>query len=501
VAWALAATTWASTLPGIFPPDNPWNRDVSADPVHPGSDTFINAILTGNNKFLHADFGSNLDYGIPYVVVPGNQPKVAIAFTDYGDESDPGPYPVPKDAPVEGNGAAGDRHVCVLDRDNAILYEMYNAQYVGPGWKCSSGAIFDLKSNALRPDGWTSADAAGLPIFPGLVRYDDVAAGEITHALRFTVHATQGAYIHPATHKGSVDDPSFPPMGLRLRLKANFDLASYKGQALVILKALKKYGMLVADNGSDWFISGASDTRFNDDDLNQLKTVPGSAFEAVDTGAILGGSNSGYWGSGGGGTTSGSGDTNGAGGNAQATSNTFTDTDSDGFPDELEAALGTDSADPSSTPFGSAPVTPLALRISKLSIKLNFTRTGSDSLTLAALLPVPSGFSVSGQKIVVDVGGCVYPFELDGKGRHSGRFETARLSIRSAHGNVPQQDGKFTMTLTGHSLCNALRDEGLTNDNVGDSRIVPVIILFNQQMFRVDQKESYRVRGNRGMAQ
>jgi hypothetical protein len=269
----------------IFPPDNPWNQDVSALPVHPNSAVFIASINQDDNQFLHADFGSNPEYGIPYVVVPGTQPKVPIEFVDYGDESDPGPYPVPPDAPVE---AGGDRHVLVLDADACILYELYNADYIGPGWTASSGAIFDLRSNALRPEGWTSADAAGLPILPGLARYDEIDAGEIRHALRFTARRTQRAYIHPATHFASDDtDPSLPPMGLRLRLKASYDIAGFTGHARVILTALKKYGMLLADNGTSWFISGATDARWNDEDLDQLKTVPGSAFEAVDTGPIV----------------------------------------------------------------------------------------------------------------------------------------------------------------------------------------------------------------------
>jgi hypothetical protein len=210
---------------------------------------------------------------------------VPINFVEYGDESDPGPYPIPPDAPVE---AGGDHHVLVIDSDTCMLYELYHAEYVGPGWEAGSGAVFDLNSNKLRPEGWTSADAAGLPIFPGLVRYDEVSAGEIRHALRFTVERSQRAYIHPATHYASDrDDPSLPPMGLRLRLKANYDISRYTGMAKVILTALKKYGMIVADNGTSWFITGATDPRWDDDDLNQLKKVPGSAFEVVKSGEIV----------------------------------------------------------------------------------------------------------------------------------------------------------------------------------------------------------------------
>src|ERR1043165_1124057 len=201
----------------VFPADNPWNQDISNAPVHANSAVYILNILTGSNKFLHADFGTDLTTGIPYTVVPGDQPKVPITIKEFPEESDPGPFPIPLDATVEGDDPdAGDRHVCVIDKDNAILYELYHAVQVGDGWECGSAAKFDLKSNALRPDGWTSADAAGLPIFPGLARIDEVTAGEINHALRFTVHATQKAFIHPATHRGQNIGPEFPPMGLRL---------------------------------------------------------------------------------------------------------------------------------------------------------------------------------------------------------------------------------------------------------------------------------------------
>lgn len=271
----------------IFPADNPWNEDVSALPVDSNSSKYL-ASMNASTKFLHADFGSDLTYGIPYVVVPSTQAMVPVSF-DYADESDPGPYPIPRNAPIEGGtNATGDRHVLVLQSGVCKLYEMWNAKYVGPGWHAGSGALFALDSDKLRPDGWTSADAAGLPILPGLVRYDEVQSGVIRHALRFTVHATQAGFIHPATHfASSSTNPALPPMGLRVRLKASYDISRFTGASHVILVALKKYGMLVADNGSDWFISGASDTRFSDDNLNQLKTVPGSAFEVVHTGTIL----------------------------------------------------------------------------------------------------------------------------------------------------------------------------------------------------------------------
>ena len=268
----------------MFPADNPWNRDVANDPVDPNSANYIASIGASTN--LHPDFGSNPTYGIPYTVVPGTQPFVPITFTAYGSESDPGPYPIPPNAPVE---AGSDAHVLTLDSGNCTLYEMYAASKDtrGPGWFADAGAVFNLNSNALRPDGWTSADAAGLPILPGLVRYDEVTAGAIAHALRFTVVQSQKAYVHPATHYASSNtNANLPPMGLRVRLKASYNIASFTGGARVILNALKKYGMIVADNGSNWYISGSTDTRWNDNDLNQLKTVPGGAFEVVQLGTL-----------------------------------------------------------------------------------------------------------------------------------------------------------------------------------------------------------------------
>jgi hypothetical protein len=203
---------------------------------------------------------------------------------DYADESDPGPYPFPPDAPVE---AGGDAHVLVLDRDACLLYETFDSHRAGSGWRCGSGAVFDLRTNKLRPDGWTSADAAGLPILPGLVRRDEVLSGAILHALRFTVRRTQRAYVHPATHyASSSNDPDLPPMGLRVRLKASYDLSRFSGGPLVILAALKRYGMFLADNGSDWFITGETNTAWSDADLERLKGVPASAFEVVQTGEL-----------------------------------------------------------------------------------------------------------------------------------------------------------------------------------------------------------------------
>ncbi len=264
----------------VFPPENPWNTDISNASVHPNSANYIANILANGGDNVHPDFGEDPSYGIPWITVPGTQPLVPITF-DYDDESDPGPYPIPPDAPVEGGG---DRHVIVIDRDDCILYEVYAATFVGGpqnAWEAGSGAIFDLDSNALRPDGWTSADAAGLPIFPGLARCDEVMSGEINHALRFTVNRTQRAYIYPARHFASnLTGTNYPPLGLRL--KANYDISGFSDQATVIAAALKRYGMILADNGSNWFISGETNPScWNDDQLNDLKSIPGSAFEVI----------------------------------------------------------------------------------------------------------------------------------------------------------------------------------------------------------------------------
>jgi hypothetical protein len=277
----------------VFPPDNPWNQDVSNVPVDPNSARLIAAI--GADDRLHPDFGAlyhGVPNGIPYIVVSGTQPTARVSLTTYASESDPGPYPIPRDAPVEGGpNSQGDRHVIVIDRDKWKLYELFSAKPnpTGSIWSAGSGAIFDLKSNALRPDGWTSADAAGLPIFPGLVRYDEVfEQREIRHALRFTVKRSRRAYIHPARHAaGHGDEPDLPPMGMRVRLKASFDISSYSPANQVILRALKRYGMFVADNGSSWFLSGAPDSRWSDDDLGMLKNIKGSNFEVVKMGRII----------------------------------------------------------------------------------------------------------------------------------------------------------------------------------------------------------------------
>jgi len=267
----------------IFPADNAWNRDVSADPLDPDSNAIIANINANGAKVVHPDFGETLEYGIPYVVVPQNQAGVPMMF-DYAGESDPGPYPIPANAPIEGgSGASGDRHVLVVQQGTCLLYETWSSTYVGPGWKCGSGAKFDLRSNAIRHECWTSADAAGLPVLAGLVRYEEaVTAGVIAHALRFTVSQTRAAYMHPATHYASSHtDAPYPPMGMRVRMKASYDASRFTGASLVIATALKKYGMILADNGSNWYISGTSNASFDDDNLNQLKSLPGDAFEVV----------------------------------------------------------------------------------------------------------------------------------------------------------------------------------------------------------------------------
>jgi hypothetical protein len=272
----------------IMPSDNAWNEKVDTFPVLSNSSALVANISSTNHTTLHADFGGDGAYGIPYMVVPSTQPKVPINYTAYGDESDPGPFPIPSNAPVEGgSGSDGDRHVIVLQQGACHDYELSRAFWEGDHWNADAGVNWNLSTNALRTPGWTSADAAGLPILPGLAKFDEVASGKITHALRFTVPHSQKGYISPATHYASSSTNSdLPPMGLRLRLKANFDLSKFHGESLVILQALKTYGMIVADNGSSWFISGAVDTRWDDNDLNQLKTVPGSAFEALNTGTI-----------------------------------------------------------------------------------------------------------------------------------------------------------------------------------------------------------------------
>ena len=271
----------------IFPGSHAWNQPIAALPLNPLSDQIINKIQTmGGGTKVHPDVGST--FGIPFVVVPGDQPLVPIVYDAYGDESDPGPFPIPLDAPIEGGGGGGDSHVLVLQQQTCQLFELFVGRQIGAGWTAASGAKFDLFTGAPRPIGWTSADAAGLPILPGLVRYDEVAAGLIDHAIRVTFSHTQKGFIFPASHFASSDtDPTLPAMGMRFRLSASFDINSFTGQAKVIATAMQQYGLIVADNGSNWFFQGAPDPRWNDDELNQLKNIPGTAFEVVDTGPVV----------------------------------------------------------------------------------------------------------------------------------------------------------------------------------------------------------------------
>ena len=275
----------------VFPRSNQWNLKVDDLPVHRNSDAIVRSI--GLDEGLHPDFGSGryngAPIGIPYVTVGRDQRRVPISF-EYDDESDPGPYPIPRDAPIEGGrDSSGDRHVIVVDKGRCKLYEVFAAypENGGDRWRAGSGATWDLRSNDLRPKGWTSADAAGLPILPGLARFPDVKKGSIDHALRFTVSRTRRAYIYPARHfASSATDPDLPAMGQRLRLKAGFDISGFSKQAKIVLRALKAYGMIVADNGSDWYITGSPDRRWNNDALHELGDVLGRNFEVVDTSSL-----------------------------------------------------------------------------------------------------------------------------------------------------------------------------------------------------------------------
>jgi hypothetical protein len=270
----------------LLPDDSPWHQDISKSPVDPRSGRILARV--GLDKTLHPDFGGVYEgtpIGIPYVVVPGNQKKVPIAFKD-AEESEPGPYPIPPNAPIEGGpNSKDDRHVIVLDRDNWKLYEVFNAFPDGKGgWRGDSGAIWDLRKNQVRPPRWTSADAAGLPILPGLVRYDEaVEKGAIEHALRFTLRRTRRAYVPPASHWASRDpDEDLPPMGMRVRLKANYDVSGFTPEVKAILVALKKYGMFLADNGSDLYVSGTHDPRWDADKMRQLKRIKARDLEVVE---------------------------------------------------------------------------------------------------------------------------------------------------------------------------------------------------------------------------
>lgn len=275
----------------IFPSDHIWNVPVDQLPIDPRSADYVSRI--GLTKYLHPDFGSGLyegaPMGIPYNIVNSSVPKQTVTF-DYDDESDPGPYPVPDNPLIEGGGGSeGDRHMIMIHQDEKILYELYAAEKQPDGtWHAGSGAIFDLNGYGLRPDGWTSTDAAGLAVLPGLVRYEEVAEGEITHAIRFTAPQTRRAYVWPARHYASgITDPTYPPMGQRFRLKASFDTSGYPYQARVVLEALKKYGMILSDNGGAWYITGSPDDGWDNDALHTLQQVKGSDFEAVDESSLM----------------------------------------------------------------------------------------------------------------------------------------------------------------------------------------------------------------------
>jgi hypothetical protein len=294
-ALALVAPASAEPLPGapdceIFPADNVWNQRVDKLPIRKSSRRIVNSI--GANLYVHADFGSGLwdggPIGIPITVVDSSTPLSSVDF-EYDDESDAGPYPIPDDVAIEGGpGADGDRHAIIVNRETCTLYELF-ALHRSP-WEAGSGAIWDLSSNALRPRGWTSADAAGLPILPGLARYHEVAAGSIKHALRFTVSRSRRAFIYPARHfASSYTNRALPPMGLRLRLRRNYPVDTHPPQAQVVLRALKRYGMIVADNGSSWYISGAPSPGWDNDDLHTLHRVKGSDFKVVDTSSLRNG--------------------------------------------------------------------------------------------------------------------------------------------------------------------------------------------------------------------
>jgi hypothetical protein len=283
VALASAAAVAAAPLPGapscpVLPPGNVWNTPVDALPRHPDSDRLVRSIGLGDA--LHPDFSDAGRYGIPITVVGRATPRRAVRFT-YAGESDRVRYPIPARPRIE---RGSDRHILMLDRDACRLYELFAARRVAGRWTAGSGAVFDLRSNALRPAGWTSADAAGLPILPGLARYDEVARGVIDHALRFTASRTRRSYVYPARHQaGSSGDPALPPMGLRVRLRASVPLDGFGPQSRVVLRALRTYGMILADNGSPWYVSGAPDPRWDDDDLHDLGRLTGADFEVVDT--------------------------------------------------------------------------------------------------------------------------------------------------------------------------------------------------------------------------
>jgi hypothetical protein len=279
---AAAATAPPSTTCQVFPADNIWNTDISTMPVHPQSAQWLSSMAAATTN-LHPEFGAP-PYGFPYTVVDNSHPTVSISFL-YASESDPGPYPVGADTQIE-NGS--DHHALIINRDTCTLYELYDLAGSGSSWTAGSGAIFPLGSDALRPLGWTSADAAGLPLFPGLVRWDEVQAGAITHAIRFTAQQTDQSFLWPARHQaGAAANPALPPMGARFRLKAGYNLSTFSPEAQVVLRALQHYGLILADNGSNWFFSGTEDANWPDSLLTELKSVPASQFEAIDESSLM----------------------------------------------------------------------------------------------------------------------------------------------------------------------------------------------------------------------
>lgn len=275
----------AAPVPGsdcrVLPRKNVWNTDISTQSVHPKNAQWL-ASMDAADTDLHPDFGGP-PYGLPFAVVDNSHPTVFIDFF-WPDESDPGPYPFGPDIPLEGGS---DRHALMINEDTCVLYELFAANWNGGNPKAGSGAIFDLRSNALRPDEWTSADAAGLPIFAGLVRWDEVQAGAIKHAIRFTADLTDASHLWPARHDAGTPNPNYPPMGARFRLKGGYDISGFSPETQVILVAMKRYGLFLADNGSNWYFQGTMDGHWTDDLLDELKSVPAGQFEAIDESGLM----------------------------------------------------------------------------------------------------------------------------------------------------------------------------------------------------------------------
>src|SRR3954452_21901689 len=304
LALAAVSPAWASAPPTapdcpILPANNVWHADISGLPVNARSAAWLGNMNAGGTR-LHPDFGSSADpsapYGIPWTAVPDSQSKVTPAF-DYADESDAGPYPFGPDTPIEGGqSSSGDRHALMVDKDTCVLYELYDADWNGGRPTAGSGAVFNLRSNALRPATWTSADAAGLPIVPGLLRLDEVQSGRVDHAIRFTAQRTDRSFVWPARHQaGAAPDPNLPPMGARFRLRGDFDMAGYRPDTQVVLRAMQHYGLMLADNGSNWFFQGTAENGWDDGFISDLKRVPAGAFEAVDESSLMIDPNSGQY--------------------------------------------------------------------------------------------------------------------------------------------------------------------------------------------------------------